>query len=241
VGRVFTHLLQLKGVCLDVLHSRFLSWTKPLTPSLLLETLADLGRSKAEFIAENALLRKPLIILSRQVKRPACSRSDRTLLVLLARLVRTWQQAHITRSTRDSAAVASGSLSPGLETQISARFSYAEGSCRNHRLDQGDGGKESTLGCQADHPEGHETRSHTTTERTTLGDLSAQSRGRYLGLRLLTGNRSLLSTALRFLHHRIEVTEGDPRRRDKISDRSLGGATPTGSYPVWASTEVFDL
>jgi len=93
VGRVFIYLLQLRGVCLDVLHSRFLSWTKPLTPSLLLETLADLGRSKAELIAENALLRQQLIILSRQVKRPACSRSDRTLLVLLARLVRTWQQA----------------------------------------------------------------------------------------------------------------------------------------------------
>jgi len=60
---------------------------------LLLETLADLGRSKSQLIAENALLRKPLIILHRQVKRPACSKADRTLLVLLARLVRTWEQA----------------------------------------------------------------------------------------------------------------------------------------------------
>ena len=93
MGRVFPPHLQLRGVCLDVLHSRFLRWTKPLISSLLLETLADLGRSKAELIAENALLRQQLIILSRQVKRPACSRRDRTLLVLLARLVRSWQQA----------------------------------------------------------------------------------------------------------------------------------------------------
>jgi hypothetical protein len=93
MGRVFLPLLRLKGFCLDVLHSRIVRWTKPLSTSLLLESLADLGRSKSQLIAENALLRKPLIILSRQVKRPACTRADRTLLVLLARVVRTWQQA----------------------------------------------------------------------------------------------------------------------------------------------------
>jgi hypothetical protein len=46
-------------------------------------------------------------------------------------------------STRDTAAVASGPLSPGLETQISGRFSYTEGSCRNYCIDQGDGSEES--------------------------------------------------------------------------------------------------
>ena len=34
---------------------------------------------------------------------------------------------------------------------------------------------------------------------------------------LLTGHRSLLSTALCVLHYRIAVTQGDPRRRDTIS------------------------
>jgi len=76
-----------------VLHSRIVRWTKPLSTSLLLESLADLSRSKSQLIAENALLRKPLTILHRQVKRPACTRADRTLLVLLARLVHTWKQA----------------------------------------------------------------------------------------------------------------------------------------------------
>ncbi len=93
MGRVLPHLLRLRGLCSDALHSRFLHWTKPLSTSLLLGTLADLSRSKSELIAENALLRQQLIILHRQVKRPACTRADRTLLVLLARFVRSWQQA----------------------------------------------------------------------------------------------------------------------------------------------------
>jgi putative transposase len=75
------------------LRARFLQWTTPLPSSLLLGTLADLGRNKSELVAENALLRQQLIILKRQVKRPACTNTDRILLVLLARVVRTWRQA----------------------------------------------------------------------------------------------------------------------------------------------------
>src|SRR5215470_1829753 len=59
----------------------------------MLGTLTDLVRNKSELVAENALLRQQLIILRRQVKRPACTRTDRMLLVLLARAVRTWKQA----------------------------------------------------------------------------------------------------------------------------------------------------
>jgi putative transposase len=93
MARVLKHLQRLKNGCLDALSSRFTRWTKPLGTSLPLATVADLGRSKSELIAENALLRQQLIILKRQVKRPACTKTDRVLLVLLARLVRTWQQA----------------------------------------------------------------------------------------------------------------------------------------------------
>jgi putative transposase len=52
-----------------------------------------LGSQHTQFIAENALLRQQLNIPSRQVKRPAYRMADRMLLVLLARLVRTWKQA----------------------------------------------------------------------------------------------------------------------------------------------------
>ena len=89
----FTHLRRLKNGCWDALTSRFTRWTKPLGASLPLANLTDLGRSKSELLAENALLRQQLIILRRQVKRPMFTRTDRILLVLLARLVRTWQQA----------------------------------------------------------------------------------------------------------------------------------------------------
>ncbi len=90
---IVTYLRRLKDSCLDVLSSRFTRWTKPLGTSLPFATLTDLGRSKSELIAENALLRHQLNILKRQVKRPTCTKTDRVLLVLLARLVRTWNQA----------------------------------------------------------------------------------------------------------------------------------------------------
>ena len=85
-------LKRLVGTSVSVLRTRFVQWTTPLTSSLLLGTLTDLTRSKPELMAENALLRQQLIILKRQVKRPACTKTDRILLVLLARAVRAWKQ-----------------------------------------------------------------------------------------------------------------------------------------------------
>jgi putative transposase len=90
---VFISLRRLTNSCLDTLSSRFARWTKPLSSSLPLGTLADLGRSNVELVAENALLRQQLIVLRRQVKRPMFTRTDRILLVLLVRWVRTWQKA----------------------------------------------------------------------------------------------------------------------------------------------------
>ncbi len=90
---VFISLQRLKEGCLHALSARLTRWTTPHISSLPLATLTDLGRSKSELIAENALLRQQLIILRRQVKRPACTKTDRVLLVLFARLVRTWNQA----------------------------------------------------------------------------------------------------------------------------------------------------
>jgi putative transposase len=93
VHGILTFMKRLTGVCLQSLQQRFVAWTKPDTTSLMLGTLTDLARSKSELVAENALLRQQLLILHRQVKRPACTRTDRMLLVLLARMVRTWKQA----------------------------------------------------------------------------------------------------------------------------------------------------
>ncbi len=73
--------------------SGIVRWMKPRSTSLLFGTIADLAKGKSELLVENALLRQQLIILHRQVKRPACKKTDRFLLVLLARMIRTWKQA----------------------------------------------------------------------------------------------------------------------------------------------------
>jgi putative transposase len=74
-------------------YHRLPQWMRPTRHSLLAGTFTDLTRTKSDLIAENALLRQQLIMLRRQVKRPACTKSDRLLLVLLARAVRRWKQA----------------------------------------------------------------------------------------------------------------------------------------------------
>jgi putative transposase len=93
VHGILTSIKRLTSNCFQALNHRFLDWTKPAASSLISGTLTDLARKKSELVAENALLRQQLIILRRQVKRPVCTRADRMLLVLLARMVRTWKQA----------------------------------------------------------------------------------------------------------------------------------------------------
>jgi putative transposase len=93
VLRVFTSIKQCLCFSFLALSERFSRWIKPPTTSLLLGTLADLARGKSELLAENALLRHQLIILRRQIKRPVYRKTDRFLLVVLARMVRSWKQA----------------------------------------------------------------------------------------------------------------------------------------------------
>jgi putative transposase len=68
-------------------------WVKPTTITLALGALADLSRSKADLLVENALLRQQLIVFHRQVKRPKLANGDRIRLILLARCSRFWHQA----------------------------------------------------------------------------------------------------------------------------------------------------
>jgi putative transposase len=68
-------------------------WTKPDNKALVLDTALDVTRSKPELVLENMLLRQQLIVLKRQVKRPALSWRDWLLFVLLASEVPTWKQA----------------------------------------------------------------------------------------------------------------------------------------------------
>ena len=93
VSRVLQPIKQVVYFCSHLLPQRFLRWTQPPPTSLLLGTIRDLARGKAELVAENALLRQQLIILRRQIKRPTYTKTDRLLLVLLARAARMWRQA----------------------------------------------------------------------------------------------------------------------------------------------------
>jgi putative transposase len=126
VQRILTFITRLIRFCLQSLHHRFLDWTKPSNTALLLGTLTDLARSKSELVAENALLRQQLIILRRHMKRPACTKTDRMLLVLLASMVRTWKQALFVVQEDDVTAVASPGFPALLEVHIQSSCSQTK-------------------------------------------------------------------------------------------------------------------
>src|SRR5215213_9126113 len=72
---------------------RLLAFLKPATGTPIGGALGDLARTKAELLAENAFLRQQLLVLRRQVQRPALTPADRFRLLLLARLSRGWRTA----------------------------------------------------------------------------------------------------------------------------------------------------
>ena len=93
MATIFGMLKKRAAAPLRAVHARLLRWTKPATRTPGRGALADVTMSKAALVAENALLRQQLIVLQRTVTRPAFMPRDRVLLVLLARLVRSWQAA----------------------------------------------------------------------------------------------------------------------------------------------------
>ena len=70
----------------------FRRFTKPASPNLVTGTLADLPRSCAELLAENAMLRQQLIVLRRNTNTPRLTWPERLLLIFLARCVPNWKQ-----------------------------------------------------------------------------------------------------------------------------------------------------
>ena len=65
---------------------------KPARPNLVTGTLADLPRTRAELLAENALLRQQLIVLHRTTKTPRLTWPEQLSLVFLAHWVPNWKQ-----------------------------------------------------------------------------------------------------------------------------------------------------
>jgi len=90
---MFSFPIKLGRRLFDAVQDHIKRWLKPNTHSLANGTASDLTRSKADLIAENALLRQQLIILQRQSKRPQLNNFDRIKLLLLARATPFWKQA----------------------------------------------------------------------------------------------------------------------------------------------------
>jgi len=139
----------IKGLTSKYFHpfkSCFIEWTQPSDTSLLLGTVTDLVRSKSELVAENALLRQQLIILRRQDKRTACTKTDRMILVLLARSSRAWKQALFIVQPETLLRWHRHGCAALLEVQIPSSIFQTKDTPRDCCVDQGNGGAESTVG-----------------------------------------------------------------------------------------------
>lgn len=65
--------------------------TAPARPNLVTGTLVDLPRSRAELLAENALLRQQLTVRRRRTKTLRLTWQERLSLLFLARWVPNWK------------------------------------------------------------------------------------------------------------------------------------------------------
>ena len=76
-------LLQVVRSLLQAIKQRLRQWTKPDNRAPILDVALDLTRSKSELLMENALLRRQLVVLNRQVERPQLTWRDRSIIVFL--------------------------------------------------------------------------------------------------------------------------------------------------------------
>jgi hypothetical protein len=153
------------------------------------------------------------------MKRPACTKTDRILLVLEASAVRAWKQTlflvqpeTLLRWHREAFRLfwSRKSKAHSYKPKVAAEtIALIREMAKNNRLWGAERirGELLKLGvhvCKRTIQKYiKNVRTHQPRGQTWATDLE-QSRGRYVGLRLLTGNRSLLSTALCVLHHRTE-------------------------------------
>jgi len=191
-----------------------------------------------------------MIILKRQVKRPACTKTDRILLVLGARAVRAWKQTlpiiqpeTLLRWHRElfrlywkrRSKVSSHTPKVAAETIALIREMATENRLWDAERIRGELLKLGIRVCKR------------TIQKYMRTVRSPQPRGQKWATFVHTHAAQIWAcdflqvTDLFFrplagvLHHRTEVTEGDPRRRDTISDRFLGCATTPRGYSIWAS------
>jgi hypothetical protein len=197
--------------------------------------VADLTRSRAELITENALLRQQLIVASRGVKRPAFRVHERA-----ARAAREPASSVVgcvaAGQARDAAAMASGGIPTLLASEVSlGAVTRTAHRARRRRSHPPRGDREPALGRRADSRRAVEARgppreTHGSTvharlavcgspRRTELADVSAKPHG--LGLRLPAGLRRLVPSDLRVFRRRRERQARRARGGDSRSDASV--------------------
>jgi putative transposase len=247
---VFTLIKQRISSRCHALQERFLRWIKPSTTSLLLGTLADMTRGKSDLFAENALLRHHLIILRRQIKQPVSLKTARVLLVVLARMVRTWKQAlfliqpeTLLRGPRErfrlcwkhTAKTRSSKPRLSFETitlikQVAAQ-NHLWGAERIHgellKLDIRE--RKRTIQKYLKHV--RPKRACGQTWRTFWHTHAAE----VWACDCLQVTDLFFRPLVAFFNTLAEVAEGDPGTCDTNASRSLGGATDARSDSVWAN------
>ena len=248
-----SYLKRFVSTSVSVLRTRCVHWTTPLTSSLPLGTLADLARSKSELIAENALLRQQLIILNRQVKRQACTKTDRILLVLGARAVRAWKQAlfivqpetllrwhreayRLFWRRRSKVHATDPRISPETVALIQEMAAHNQ-----------------LWGAERIRGELLKLEMHVykrTIQKYMRSVRVPQPRGQKCSTFLhnhakdvwacdaLAGERSLLSLALCVLPLRAQLAESDPCRGDTVSYLRVDCTTTPGGDSLWTNAEV---
>ena len=149
-------------------------------------------------------------------------KTDRLLLVLLARMVQAWKQAlflvqleTLLRGPRElfrlfwkqKSKVHARKLKLSLETISLIQEMAAKNRLWGAERIRGELLKLDIRGSQTNDPEVYEAGPSKTSTWTDLENLSAQSCGRDMGLRFLAGDRSLFSSTFRLLHYRIARRE----------------------------------
>jgi putative transposase len=93
VGSILNQVQSVVQRGLSALGATISRLTTPIARSPASGTITDLARSKPQLVAENMVLRQQLIVLSRSVKRPHFTPTDRAFFVLLANRLQTWKDA----------------------------------------------------------------------------------------------------------------------------------------------------